>query len=168
MEIKKTPVNYISNKRMYALLKEYLANPDPDVDLPPELVMCFMRICERYAQRFNFARYSYNSEMILDGIEECLRRVRSFNPEKSENPFAYFTQVIKNAFKRRINEEQKEQYIKAKSLQQFHLAEQLVNNTYMPEENDVLNDFISRYEKRMAEKKKKEVKPKGLDAIFYD
>jgi DNA-directed RNA polymerase specialized sigma24 family protein len=52
--------------------------------------------------------------MISDGIENCLQYMRNFNPEKSNNPFAYFTQIIYYAFIRRIQKEKKQQDVKAK------------------------------------------------------
>jgi len=52
--------------------------------------------------------------MISDGIENCLQYMSNFNPEKSNNPFAYFTQIIYYAFIRRIQKEKKQQDVKAK------------------------------------------------------
>ena len=43
--------------------------------------------------------------MICDGIENCVQYIENFNPEKSSNPFAYFTQIIYYAFLRRIQKE---------------------------------------------------------------
>ena len=36
--------------------------------------------------------------MISDGIENCVQYIHNFDPEKSRNPFAYFTQIIHYAF----------------------------------------------------------------------
>jgi len=52
--------------------------------------------------------------MISDGIENCLQYMSNFNPEKSSNPFAYFTQIIYYAFIRRIQKEKKQMQVKAK------------------------------------------------------
>ena len=52
--------------------------------------------------------------MISDGIENCLQYMDNFNPEKSKNPFAYFTQIIYYAFIRRIQKEKKQMQIKSK------------------------------------------------------
>ena len=53
-------------------------------------------------------------DMISDGIENCLQYMNNFNPKKSNNPFAYFTQIIYYAFIRRIQKEKKQQDVKAK------------------------------------------------------
>ena len=54
--------------------------------------------------------------MISDGIENCLQYLDNFNPEKSNNPFAYFTQIIYYAFVRRIQKEKKQVVIKHKMI----------------------------------------------------
>ena len=41
----------------------------------------------------------------------------NFNPEKSQNPFAYFTQIIHYAFLRRIQKEKKQLDIKSKIIE---------------------------------------------------
>jgi DNA-directed RNA polymerase specialized sigma24 family protein len=50
--------------------------------------------------------------MVSDGIENCLQYLDNFDPAKSSNPFAYFTQIIYYAFIRRIQKEKKQVTIK--------------------------------------------------------
>ncbi len=64
--------------------------------------------------------------MISDGIENCLQYIDRFNPEKSSNPFAYFTQIIYYAFVRRIQKEKKQQMIKEKILKQSGIEQTIV------------------------------------------
>ena len=68
---------------------------------------CFLKIANGLSYRPNFINYTYKQEMISDGIENCLQYIHNFNPEKSKNPFAYFTQIIYYAFIRRIQKEKK-------------------------------------------------------------
>jgi DNA-directed RNA polymerase specialized sigma24 family protein len=75
---------------------------------------CFLKIANHLSYRPNFINYTYRDDMISDGIENCLQYMRNFNPEKSNNPFAYFTQIIYYAFIRRIQKEKKQQDVKAK------------------------------------------------------
>lgn len=77
---------------------------------------CFMRIARRLTFKPNFVNYSYKEEMISDAIEDCVRRIDNFNQEKSSNPFAYFTQISKNAFIRRIKRENQQTEIKNKMI----------------------------------------------------
>ncbi len=55
--------------------------------------------------------------MISDGIENCVQYIHNFDPEKSKNPFAYFTQIIHYAFLRRIQKEKKQLEIKQKIIE---------------------------------------------------
>ena len=64
--------------------------------------------------------------MISDGIENCLQYIDKFDPEKSKNPFAYFTQIIYYAFVRRIIKEKKQQQIKEKLLKESNIESRIV------------------------------------------
>ena len=75
---------------------------------------CFLKIATHLSYRPNFINYTYKDDMISDGIENCLQYASNFNPEKSSNPFAYFTQIIYYAFIRRIQKEKKQTHIKNK------------------------------------------------------
>ena len=55
--------------------------------------------------------------MSSDGIENCVPYIHNFDPEKSKNPFAYFTQIIHYAFLRRIQKEKKQLEIKTKIIE---------------------------------------------------
>ena len=59
----------------------------------------------------------FKEDMISDGIENCVQYIHNFNPEKSQNPFAYFTQIIHYAFLRRIQKEKKQLDIKTKIIE---------------------------------------------------
>ena len=69
--------------------------------------------------RPNFINYTYRDDMISDGIENCLQYMYNFNPDKSKNPFAYFTQIIYYAFIRRIQKEKKQSTIKNKLIHEY-------------------------------------------------
>ena len=75
---------------------------------------CFLKIANHLSYRPNFINYTFRDDMISDGIENCLQYMDNFNPDKSKNPFAYFTQIIYYAFIRRIQKEKKQIQIKSK------------------------------------------------------
>lgn len=114
--------HYIDNKKMCEEMTKYRdevekfqIDKDPLKKKPkvPEYIgSCILMIAERLATKPNFFGYSYKEEMISDGIENCLMYIDNFNPKKSSNPFAYFTQIIYYAFLRRIQKEKKQSYIK--------------------------------------------------------
>ena len=77
---------------------------------------CFMKIATHLSYKPNFVNYMFREDMICDGIENCVQYIENFNPEKSKNPFAYFTQIIYYAFLRRIQKEKRQLEIKNKIL----------------------------------------------------
>lgn len=131
---KKKTNNYIDNKKFYTEMVVYRRLYDESVEAgePRPIVSryigeCIMLIANRLATRPNFVGYSYKDEMISDGIENCLAYIHNFNPEKSKNPFAYFTQIIYYAFLRRIQKEKKQLYIKHKSFENSMIMNTLVD-----------------------------------------
>jgi len=79
---------------------------------------CFLDIANNLAKKPNFANYTYKDEMVSDSVENCIMYVTNFDPKKSRNPFAFFTQIIYYAFLRRIQKEKKQMYIKMKCFEQ--------------------------------------------------
>lgn len=90
------------------------ANGEPDPEISDYISECVMQICHRLSFRPNFMNYSYREDMVLDGIENCIKTIKAgnFDPEKSKNPFAYFSQIAFYAFVARITKERKESYVK--------------------------------------------------------
>ncbi|MGY8867042.1 MAG: sigma factor for late transcription, partial [Methylophagaceae bacterium] len=118
------PEHYVDNKKLFVemcayleLVKEAAEADDKRPRIPEYIGECLLKISSRLSTKPNFINYTYRDEMISDGIENCVNYIGNFNPEKSQNPFAYFTQIIYYAFLRRIQREKKQLYIKHKSLE---------------------------------------------------
>jgi len=127
---------------------------------------CILKIATHLSYKPNFINYSYRDDMILDGIENCIQYIDNFDPTKSNNPFAYFTQIIYYAFLRRIAKEKKQSYIKGKLImdmpfEAFELQEgdedREFHNAYLDfMQNN--NSFDSTYmDRKVAKRKKKHV-----------
>ena len=126
-------VHYVDNKKFLAAIierKELMAESEAAGDDPPRITNylgeCILKIANHLSYRPNFINYTYREEMISDGIENCLQYIDKFNPEKSTNPFAYFTQIIYYAFVRRIQKEKKQQAIKEKLLKESNIESRIV------------------------------------------
>lgn len=111
--------HYVDNKQLYAVMVEYkkaVNDSEQSGDMKPQIPnyvgRCLLQIANRLATKPNFANYTFKDDMISDGIENCLQYMYNFNPDKSKNPFAYFTQIIYYAFIRRIQKEKKQVTIK--------------------------------------------------------
>tara|TARA_B100001750_G_C15516362_1_gene607526 strand:- start:27 stop:509 length:483 start_codon:yes stop_codon:yes gene_type:complete len=130
---KKKAIHYVNNKEFYNALverQEKIKETEGSGDDPPQisnyLGECILKIANHLSYRPNFINYTYREEMISDGIENCLQYMDKFNPEKSTNPFAYFTQIIYYAFVRRIQKEKKQQQIKEKMLKYSNIEQRIV------------------------------------------
>jgi len=113
--------HYVNNKEFLEAMKAYkkLCNKakrdkQPKPRVTDYIGECFLKIANHLSYRPNFINYTFRDDMISDGIENCLQYLDNFDPEKSNNPFAYFTQIIYFAFVRRIQKEKKQTIIKSK------------------------------------------------------
>ena len=108
--------HYVDNKKFYTemvRMKEKI-QLGGEYEISDYGGQCFMDIGSGLSNRPNFINYTFKDDMIFDGVENCVRYCHNFNPEKSKNPFSYFTQIIYYAFLRRIEKEKKQSYIKYK------------------------------------------------------
>ena len=103
--------NKVDNVKFY---NQFVEQPKDGFVVTDYMAECFINIGVGLSHSKNFQGYTYRDEMILDGIEQCIKYCRNFNPKKSKNPFSYFTQITKNSFLRRMEKEKKQQYIVAK------------------------------------------------------
>ena len=87
---------------------------------------CFLKIATHLSYKPNFVNYMFREDMIGYGIENCVQYIHNFNPEKSTNPFAYFTQIIYYAFLRRIQKEKKQLEIKTKIIERTGFEQVMV------------------------------------------
>jgi len=170
--------HYINNADFLQALIDYKAaqkdckkKKAPPPPIPNYIGECFMKIAEGLSHKPNFINYTYRDEMISDGIENCLMYFDNFDPTKSKNPFAYFTQIIYYAFLRRIQKEKKQTYVKYKATEQmgildeFEMLEFEDGTTKQFELYDNISEFIETYEEA-REAKKAVKKPKGIEKFL--
>ena len=124
MAKRKRSEHYVNNKEFLAALITYRENVEivkirdkPKPVIPRYIGECFLKIANHLSFKPNFVNYMFKEDMISDGIENCVQYIHNFNPEKSKNPFAYFTQIIHYAFLRRIQREKRQLEIKNKIIE---------------------------------------------------
>ena len=122
--VKKKSEHYVNNKELLEALIVYRAKvahaKENDLAKPRitnYLGECFLKIATHLSYKPNFVNYMFREDMISDGIENCVQYIHNFDPEKSKNPFADFTQIIHYAFLRRIQKEKKQLEIKTKIIE---------------------------------------------------
>ena len=144
---KKKKVHYVDNKKFLEAIverKEQIKEAEGVGESKPQisnyLGECILKISNHLSYRPNFINYTYKEEMISDGIENSLQYIDNFDPEKSKNPFAYFTQIIYYAFIRRIAKEKKQQKIKERILLRSNIQDMIV-----VQKHDDAADYQTQY-----------------------
>ena len=174
--------HYVNNKEFLAAMVEYTKNVNrakrKKESKPPVtdyIGSCFLKIANHLSYRPNFINYTFRDDMISDGIENCLQYLDNFNPKKSNNPFAYFTQIIYYAFIRRIQKEKKQVTIKNRLITESNYDDM----TLQPgEDREFKNQFTEFLKKNMSvdeqqkiaddlAKKKKKRKKKTKSSLDY-
>ena len=130
---KKKSEHYVNNKQLLEALivyREKVAYAKENDLVKPRITNylgeCFLKIATHLSYKPNFVNYMFRDDMISDGIENCVQYIHNFDPEKSRNPFAYFTQIIHYAFLRRIQKEKKQLDIKTKIIERTGFDEVMV------------------------------------------
>ena len=103
--------------------------------IPKYVGECFLKIANHLSFKPNFVNYMFKEDMISDGIENCVQYIHNFNPEKSQNPFAYFTQIIHYAFLRRIQREKRQLEIKNKIIERSGFNEVFTDDNTLDSTN---------------------------------
>lgn len=167
--------NYVNNKDFLEALREYkkacveAENCGEELpQIPKYIGECIYKISTNLASKPNFSRYVFINDMIMDGVETSFRYIDRFDGDKYDNPFAFFSTVIWNAFVQRIQKEKKELYIKYKcSISKYGdggcFEQDLFNEANMTHQNidvEYMHAYIEDYEKKLLEKKEKIKKAK--------
>lgn len=159
----KNHIHYVNNKEFSQAVVDYVklvndakknrANQLPIV--PDYVALCFMRIAEGLSHKANFVGYTYREEMVMDGVENCLKAILNYDisaATRTGNPnaFAYFTQIIWYAFLRRIAKEKKQQDVKFKFLAESGVEEFIADDASGGSEQQIshyVNVLKSRIDK---------------------
>ena len=161
--------HYVDNKLFLQAMTEYKEKCDKakarNRKNPPVtnyIGECFLKIANHLSYRPNFINYTFRDDMISDGIENCLQYLNNFNPAKSKNPFAYFTQIIYYAFIRRIQKEKKQTTIKHKLISEANYDDMALQPG---DDREFKNQFTEFLQKNLPKEEDiteaKQVKPKG-------
>lgn len=167
--------HYVDNKKLLRHLKEFRERrkKDPNAPVDDYIGWSILKIAERYTSRPNFAGYTYRQDMINTAVLNVLQYIGNFDPDKSNNPFAYITQIIHFACLRVIREEKTQQYVKYKSLQKFYdendidVQESDTDNNFDMSNPlyDNMEDFINEFEEsveRMKQNRSANASPRTM------
>lgn len=178
---KKNPkkLNYVNNEEFFkamqkriVMVKECEAKGIPKPRISEYIGECIFKIATNFAHLKSFNSYPFKDDMILDGVENCLKVIDNFDENKTQNPFSYFTQIVFFAFLRRIAKEKKQLYIRSKLLTSNALD--LTELQEHDEQGDFTNNYIeymkafNNFDGSAFEKPKKEKVQKEVNNPFED
>ena len=133
--------HYVNNKELLSAIIDYRDRVEiaKKRDLPKPRIdnyigECFLKIATHLSYKPNFVNYMFREDMISDGIENCVQYIHNFDPNKSKNPFAYFTQIIHYAFLRRIQREKRQLDIKNKIVEKTGFESLMTSDTNLTSE----------------------------------
>jgi hypothetical protein len=151
--------NYINNRELYSEMVRFhlLYKDDTNTKITNYIGKSILLICNNLSKKPNFSGYTYKEDMISDAICDCVAAVKSFNVEKTNNPFAYFTQTAWNAFLRRIEKESKQSVLKHKNLINMYVMPVTVfeNDKSSITSNEFSDEIIKNYEDKLTERKRR-------------
>jgi len=148
--------HYVNNREFFDALLEYrekvadaAANDLPKPRITNYIGSCFLKIATHLSYKSNFVNYMYREDMISDGIENCVQYIHNFDPAKSKNPFAYFTQISYFAFLRRIQREKRQLDIKTKIVEKTGYESLMTSDTdlssgYRNDYNAIKENIITK------------------------
>ena len=148
--------HYVDNKKFLEEITKYRQEVDSaklnDKEKPRithYLAECFLKIATHLSYRPNFINYMYKEDMISDGVENCVQYIDNFDPAKSKNPFAYFTQIIYYAFLRRIAKEKRQMDIRDKLIEKS--GYEAVFHSDSKDDHSEMNSIKGRIETNMRQ-----------------
>jgi len=175
--VKKIPTSshYVDNKKFLQALIDYKKSVDEAKErgeenpiVPNYIGECFIKISTHLSYKSNFINYTFKDDMISDGIENCLTAVAKFDPTKSSNPFAYYTQIIYFAFLRRIAKEKKQQATKYRLIENMDIDSIILQEHDSGDFNNQFVDYLKRQMDNIDIDKRLISMPKKVKIISED
>lgn len=141
----------VDRQNRTASLRTYKKAKRPLPEISDYIGLCVLKIAQRLLFHPWFSGYteSWKEDMLGDGLENVINYLDNFNPEITKNPFAYYTQIIWYAFRRRIEKEKKQTYVKMKAIQMSQIYDD--NTTQEGDETTYKNEYVKFIQKNMGD-----------------
>lgn len=148
--------HYVNNKEFTSVIREWrsrkaeaeqLGKPVPRI--PEEAGRLIMLIAERYSMKHNFRGYYFRDEMISEAIIVGIKAFPNFDPDKYDNPLAYFTRCIHRSFIGTIMKEKKQLYARVRLIEegQVDFMDIMENDdTIISSQKEYLESFLAKNE----------------------
>lgn len=155
-------VNYLSNKNLLTQIHISLKNGKPT----NEYINMWILLINQYASKSNFNGYTYLEDMKQEALLNLYRTWDRFDPNRSDNPFAYITQCVYTSFLQYIKKEKKHQILRdtimsynglngSTSFQLDNQSHVLSDDLVITNDNDLFtentNSYTSKYKHEITD-----------------
>ena len=166
--------HYVNNKQFTQAVVDYANETkaareagDSDPMVPNYIAECLLKMNEGLSHKSNFVRYTYREEMVMDGVENCLKALANFDATAATrggnpNAFGYFTQISWFAFLRRIAKEKKQNDVRLKFIAESGMDEFMIDPDEDPEVAKAVQSFVDNLRRRIDDVKEKDQKVKDF------
>lgn len=166
--------HYVNNKQFTQAVVDYANEAkaareagEPDPMVPNYIAECLLKMNEGLSHKSNFVRYTYREEMVMDGVENCLKALANFDATAATrggnpNAFGYFTQISWFAFLRRIAKEKKQNDVRLKFIAESGMDEFMIDPDEDPEVAKAVQSFVDGLRRRIDDVKEKDQKAKDF------
>ena len=166
--------HYVNNKQFTQAVVDYANEAkaareagEPDPMVPNYIAECLLKMNEGLSHKSNFVRYTYREEMVMDGVENCLKALANFDATAATrggnpNAFGYFTQISWFAFLRRIAKEKKQNDVRLKFIAESGMDEFMIDPDEDPEVAKAVQSFVDNLRRRIDDVKEKDQKVKDF------
>jgi methyl-accepting chemotaxis protein len=166
--------HYVNNKQFSQAVVDYANETkaareagESDPMVPNYIAECLLKMNEGLSHKSNFVRYTYREEMVMDGVENCLKALSNFDASAATrsgtpNAFGYFTQISWFAFLRRIAKEKKQNDVRLKFIAESGMDEFMIDPDEDPEVAKAVQSFVDNLRRRIDDVKEKDQKVKDF------
>lgn len=138
--------------------------------LTDELAEMLMILAKKYSLKPCFSGYTYRDDMVAEALAGLCQNALKFNPERSDNPFAFYTACITNSFLHVLKNEKKHRRIRDQLLidigenPSYNFVDEMKKHgsEYQSELSDLTTQIVEAKERM---KKEAEAEKAKADAI---
>lgn len=139
--------------------------------LTNELAEMLVMLAKKYSMKPCFSGYTYREDMVAEALANLCQNALKFNPERSDNPFAFYTTCITNSFLHILKNEKKHRRIRDQFLIEmgenpsFNFLEEAKNHGVDQSDITDLTSQIAEAKERIRKENELEAAKAALEAV---
>jgi DNA-directed RNA polymerase specialized sigma24 family protein len=99
---------YVDNKELFSEIMDFKKTSE----MSERLGEMLLSVADNFVTKGSFSGYTWKDDMVAEAVLTCVKYLKNFNPQKTENAFAYVTQICRNSFITFIKKQNKHYEVK--------------------------------------------------------